>query len=240
MSGAPVLRVQSPRGPIRIVLIEDNRLARDQLARVLDRQANVKVVAQAASATAGFAKVQELKPHVTLVDAALGKVEDLHACLRRAREVGPEARVIMMDVLPEREDIVGLIRAGANGFILKDATVNDVVGAIHTVAQGTAVLPRSLISALWAQITEPTAGGGMPGAPRQAASLTRREQQIAELIAEGLTNKELARHLGITVHTVKSHLHSVLHKLGLHTRLQIAAYVQRTRPERKVGLRIVD
>ena len=158
MSGTPVLRVQSPRGPIRIVLIEDNRLARDQLAQVLDRQANVKVVARAGTATEGFAKVQELKPQVTLVDAALGEVEDLNACLRRAREGGPEARVIMMDVLPGREDIVGLIRAGAKGFIPKDATVSDVVGTIRTVAQGTAVLPGSLASALWVQITEPTAG----------------------------------------------------------------------------------
>jgi len=229
MSGTPVLRVQSPRGPIRIVLIEDNRLARDQLAQVLDRQANVKVIARAGTATEGFAKVQELKPQVTLVDAALGEVEDLNACLRRAREGGPEARVIMMDVLPEREDIVGLIRAGAKGFIPKDATVSDVVGTIRTVAKGAAVLPGSLTSVLWAQLRESTAGGGMPGAARQAAPLTRRERQITELIAEGLTNKELAQRLGITVHTAKSHLHSVLHKLGLRTRLQIAAYVQRTR-----------
>lgn len=223
------LRVSSPRGTIRIVLVEDNRLVRDQLAEVLERQPNVKVVARAASAAAGVAKVRELKPDVALVNAGLGPGEG-QLCLESARQVAPEAKVILMDVFPDREDIVRLIKAGANGFILKDATIDDLVGTIRTVADGRNVLPGTLTPALWSYLaTDPIAEESAGNGQRPAVRLTRREREITELIADGLANGQVARRLGVTVHTVKSHIHNVLNKLGLHSRLQISAHVHRLR-----------
>lgn len=207
---------------IRVVLIEDNRVACDQLAAVLEgQQANVEVVATASCVTAGLAQVQKTKPHIALVDADLCK-SDSQLCLEGVRQMAPETRVIVMDVLPAREDIIGCIAAGANGFVLKDASVRDLVGTIQSVAQGKDVVPAPLTSVLWSQIAGEATAPTPPGQRLPAVPLTKRELQITHLIAEGLANKEIAQRINIATHTVKSHVHNILKKLGLRTRLQIA------------------
>lgn len=213
---------QAPHGPIRVVLMEDNRLARDRLAALLDAQPDFTVVATAACATTGLAHVRATRPHVALIDAALD-THDSHRWLKDARSVAPEARVILMNVLPVQEEIIGFIQAGANGFILKGATLEEFVGTIRSVAQGTAVIPTSLTSTLLSYIAGHASVGTPSGVPSADARMTRREQEIAHLIAEGLSNKEIARRLNIAIYTVKSHVHNVMDKLGLHSRVQIAA-----------------
>ncbi len=212
--------------PIRIVLIEDNRLACGQLATLLARQPSFRVVATATCAAAGLTHIQTTKPHVALVDAGLGD-PDSQACLERAREAAPGTRMIMMDVLPGKADVLGLIRAGASGFILKDATVDVVVDTIQSVAHGTAVAPAPLTSVLWSQLAVRSTAPTPPKAPRATTPLTKREQEIVDLIIDGYANKEISQRLSITIHTVKSHIHSILEKLGLRSRLEIAAHARR-------------
>jgi len=212
---------QSAHDPIRIVLIEDNRLARDQFTALLGRHPSFKVVATAASATTGLAHVQETKPHVALVDAGLGKQES-HLCLNGAKQVAPGARVILMNLLPVQEDIIAFIKAGASGFILKDATVNDFLETIRSVAEGTDVVPASLTSALLSYIADQASVAALP--PPAAPHLTKREREITHLIAEGLSNKEIAQRLNIATYTVKSHIHNVMEKLAVHSRVQVAAH----------------
>jgi DNA-binding NarL/FixJ family response regulator len=223
VSGRTRTRAPSTQGPIRIVLIEDNRLARDQLVALLERQANVKVVATASCPTTGLAHVQETKPQIVLVGAGLGN-NDSHLCLKSVKNMAPAARVILMDVLPVREDIVAFVKAGANGFILKDATGDDVVATIRSVAQGTDAIPAPLASMLLSYIADQALVGTAPGGLPTTVRITKREREITQLIAEGLANKEIAQRLRIATYTVKSHVHNILEKLALHTRLQLAAH----------------
>jgi DNA-binding NarL/FixJ family response regulator len=203
------------------LVIEDNRLVRDGLAALLGGHPDLKVVAAAESATAGLAHMRETKPDVVLVDAALGN-GDSHRLVRDLKSEGPKARVIVMDLLPVQEDVIAFVRAGANGFIVKDATIDEFVRTIRSVSKGADVVPQSLTGTLLSHIADQAMSRKGPSV-LQAVRMTKRERQITDLIAEGMSNKEIAQRLNIAIYTVKSHVHNILEKLALHTRLQIAA-----------------
>ncbi len=203
---------------ILVLVIEDNRLVRDGLAAVLDAQPDFQVVAVAEGASAGLLQVSETKPHIVLFDAALGN-RDGHRLVETVKRTAPESRVVVMDLLPAQDDVIEFIKAGANGFIVKDATVDDFVRTIRSVADGADVVPPSLTAALMSHIADSrNAPSSMDG-----TRMTKREREITALIAEGLSNKEIAQRLNIATYTVKSHVHNILEKQALHSRLQIAA-----------------
>jgi len=204
-----------------VLVIEDNRLVRDGLAALLGGHPDLKVVAAAESATAGLAHMRETKPDVVLVDAALGN-GDSHRLVRDLKSEGPRTRVIVMDLLPVQEDVIAFVRAGANGFIVKDATIDEFVRTIRSVSKGADVVPQSLTGTLLSHIADQAMSRKGPSV-LQAVRMTKRERQITDLIAEGMSNKEIAQRLNIAIYTVKSHVHNILEKLALHTRLQIAA-----------------
>src|SRR5437667_11073778 len=128
---------------IQILVIEDNRLLRDGLAALLDSQSEFKVVASAEGGTAALQRLQEARPHVVLVDAALGRNRS-QRLVESIKEAAPHARIIMMDVQPEEEDVIDFIKRGANGFIAKDASIEDFVHAIRPVANGGDVVTSDL------------------------------------------------------------------------------------------------
>ena len=198
---------------------------RDGLKTVLDAQPDFKVVAAAEGANAGLLHVREAKPHVVLVDAALGN-GDSRLLVENVRKAAPECRVIVMDLLPVQEDVIDFIRAGASGFIMKDATIDEFVRTIRSVAEGTDVVPSSLTGTLLSHIADQAVMRRTPGV-MQAVRMTKREREVTDLIAEGLSNKEIAQRLNVATYTVKSHVHNILEKLALHTRLQIAAHAHR-------------
>ena len=198
---------------------------RDGLAALLDDHPDLKVVGAVANATIGLAQMRETKPDVVLVDAALGN-GDSHRLVRDLRKEGPATRVIVMDLLPVQEDVIEFVRAGANGFIVKDATIDDFVMTIRSVSHGAGVVPQSLTGTLLSHIADQALIHTGPAA-LQAVRMTKRERQITNLIAEGLSNKEIAQQLNIALYTVKSHVHNILEKLALHTRLQIAAHAHK-------------
>lgn len=210
---------------ISVLLIEDNRLVREGLAALLAGQADLRVVAAAETAQIGLDQIRETKPDVVLVDAALGN-GDSHRLVRDIRKKNPEGRVIVMDLLPVQEDVIEFVRAGANGFIVKDATIDDFVKTIRAVSKGADVVPQSLTGTLLSHIAD-QAMNRKGAAVLQAVRMTKRERQITDLIAEGMSNKEIAQRLNIAVYTVKSHVHNILEKLALHTRLQIAAHAHK-------------
>ena len=207
---------------ILVLVIEDNRLVRDGLIAVLDAQPDFKVVAAADEANAGLLQVREFKPHVVLVDAALGN-HDTHRLVASVRKESSESKVIVMDLLPAHEDVIAFIRDGASGFIVKDATVDDFVRTIRSVAEGANVVPPAMTGTLLSHIVDHAVTRGTESAVA-AVRMTRRERGITDLIAEGLSNKEIAQRLNIATYTVKSHVHNILEKLALHSRLQIAAH----------------
>jgi DNA-binding NarL/FixJ family response regulator len=206
---------------IQILVIEDNRLLRDGLAALLDSQSEFKVVGSAEGGSSALSRLQELKPNVVLVDAALGR--------NRIKEAAPHSRIIMMDVQPEEEDVIDFIKRGANGFISKDAALEDLVNTIRQVASGGDVVPSALTGTLLSHIAKQASV--LRNTPMMASvRMTKREQQITDLIAEGLSNKEIAQRLNIATYTVKSHVHNILEKLALHSRLQIAAHAHKKTP----------
>ena len=141
----------------------------------------------------------------------------------------PEVRVIAMDILPERVDIVEFVEAGGAGFILKTASLEDYVETIEAVARGEKVLPPMMTASLFTQIVE-SALESETGIPDSAIRLTGREKEIVGLIAEGQSNMEIAARLHIATQTVKSHVHNILEKLALSSRLEIAALAHRKMP----------
>jgi DNA-binding NarL/FixJ family response regulator len=211
---------------ILVLVIEDNRLVRDGLAALLDAQPDFQVVAAAEGANAGLLQVLATKPHVVLVDAALEN-HDSHRLVESVKKEAPESRVIVMDLLPAQEDVIEFIKAGASGFIVKDATIADFVATIRSVAEGADVVPPSLTGTLLSHIVD-QAVMRSTAAVLEAVRMTKREREITNLIAEGLSNKEIAQRLNIATYTVKSHVHNILEKLALHSRLQIAAHAHRT------------
>ena len=215
--------------PIRVVLIEDNRLARDRIAGLLDGQSHLKVVAIAACATTGLARVLETRPHVVIVDAGLANTE-VHRFLTSLKSMAPETRVVLTDMRPTLDDVIAFIKAGASGIILKDATMGEFARTIRSVAEGTDVVPASLSSMLMSYIAGRAIVRVPPEVQPAGVTTTKREREITGLIAEGLANKEIAQRLNIGVHTVKTHVHHILEKLSLHTRLQIAAHTRQAVP----------
>jgi two-component system nitrate/nitrite response regulator NarL len=133
------------------------------------------------------------------------------------------ARVIVMDLLPVHEEIAEFVNAGVAGFILKDATFEDFVGTIRSVADGARVLPPRMTGTLFSQIAHVAVKRGRESA-LEAVRMTPREREVIALISVGMSNKEIAKRLNIASDTVKSHVRNVMDKLTLHSRLQIAAY----------------
>jgi DNA-binding NarL/FixJ family response regulator len=214
----------------KVLLIEDNRLLREGIAGMLEDHGEFEVVALAEDGDAvRLLKQSDRSPDVVLLDLGLEKTDSLQLMAVLRAEL-PEARVVAMDILPDRVDIVEFVEAGGAGFILKSASFHDYVATIRAVANGEKVLPAVLTASLFTQIVESALATGRE-IPATAIRLTNREKEIVNLISEGMSNKEIAAHLHIATHTVKSHVHNILEKLTLSSRLEIAAFVRRQEPE---------
>jgi len=215
---------------IRIAIVEDNRLVRDGLALKLNEQPDFTVAH--ASAHGSLEELANAGCHVLLLDVGL-EGEDSLRLAERIRAELPALRVIVMDLLPVHEDLVEFVTVGVAGFILKDATLEDLLTTIRSVAGGRTILPPEMASTLFSQIVEVAVSRGLAGVS-EATDLTPRERKVVGLIGDGLSNKAIAKILEISPHTVKSHVRNVMDKLALHSRLQIAAYLRRTDHEADV------
>ncbi len=215
---------------IRILLIEDNRLLREGIAAVLNAQSDLEVVARSEDGDA-VRQLKDMKrpPDVILLDLGLEKENSLRL-MTVLREEVPAARIIAMDIFPEQLDIAEFVEAGGSGFILKTASSNEYIETIRAVAAGSKVLPPALTNSLFTQIIESALRTG-EGIPNNSIQLTAREREVVALISEGLSNKDLAERLHIATYTVKSHIHNILEKLALDTRLQIAAFARKEESE---------
>ncbi len=211
-----------PVGTLTVAIIDDNRMVREVLAAMLSRVDGLHGVA-AATVDEGFLDAQ--RPSVVLLDAGLAETGSV-ALAAAIRTWAPYTNVIAMDLMPSHEEVAEFINAGVAGFVLKDASFEELVGAIRSVAAGEKVLPQRLTNSLFSQIASENSGR-IRGPMIDAVRMTRREHEVIELIGEGLSNKEIAQRLNIATHTVKSHVRNVMEKLALHTRLQIAAYSHR-------------
>lgn len=205
---------------ISVALIEDNRLVREGISALLNQLPDFKVVAWGSSGDT--ARLRKVNPQVVLLDLGLRNGDSLRIAEKVKREF-PESKVIVMDLLPVHEEIVEFVHVGVSGFIMKDASLEDLVATIRSVAEGANVLPPQMTGTLFSQIARDAVARGRPEV-LESVRMTPREREVVNLIAEGLSNKEIASQLHIATHTVKSHVRNIMEKLTLHTRLQIAAY----------------
>lgn len=205
---------------IRVLLIEDNRLLREGIAATINGEADMRVVGSSAGSNGTLLEVRRLRPHVVLLDLGLRNKHGIRIVTSLTKEF-PEISVIGLGLIPSQLDIIECVEAGASGFILKDATVADFLATVRSVAVGTKVLPPSLAGSLFSHVIENALRKGK-GKLISAVRMTKRERETIALIAEGLSNKEIAQRLNIATYTVKSHVHNILEKLALHSRLQVA------------------
>jgi DNA-binding NarL/FixJ family response regulator len=212
-----------PTKKINILIIEDNRLLRDGITVMINKQQDLKVIAALTDRDKSLTKIFTLHPDLVLIDLGLRSQNSLEM-VKTIKKDAPEIKIIVMDLLPIDSDILDFVKAGASGFILKDAMVNDFLKTIRSVAAGEKILPQHMMGSLFSQIIDTAINNKSKIDLRQAVVMTKRERQVVDLIADGLTNKEIGNILHLSPYTVKSHVHNILEKMALHTRLQIARH----------------
>lgn len=210
----------------RILLIEDNPILCDGISVMLNAQPDFKVVGTISSGNDILEKVKFTKPQIVLLDVGLKNLNEI-AVVVSVREQFPKAKVIGMGFVPTQSDIVEFVEAGAEGFILKNATIKEFIATVRSVSQGMKILPPPLTDSLFTHVIEIALKkneGAKHGATKitKAVRMTNREREIITLISDGMSNKQIANELSIATFTVKSHVHNILEKLALHSRLQIA------------------
>lgn len=207
---------------IRLLIIEDNRLLRDGILGILKPHKDIIIIAASGDGKNTIVKIKQLKPNVVLLDLGLRSQNSLHV-VEIVKKDFPQAKIIVMDLAPVQADILQYVKAGANGFILKDASLNDLLITIRTVSEGATVLPPLLVDSLFSQIVDHAVREGKSKL-KQAIRMTKREQEVILHLGEGMSNKEISQKMHISSYTVKSHIHNIMEKLALHTRLEIANY----------------
>jgi DNA-binding NarL/FixJ family response regulator len=217
-------------GPIRVVLADDQRLVRESLATLLGLLDGIELVATASDGEEAVALTAEHNPDVVLMDLRMPRMDGIEAT-SRLQVAQPDVRVIALTTYADDESVLGVLRAGARGYLTKDASSQDIRSAILTVAAGDAALDPAVQSHVVAALSgngERAAEPSAPPAPQLPDDLTPREAEVLALIAEGLTNAEIAERLVVSPTTIKSHINHLFAKAGLRDRTQAVNYAYRT------------
>jgi DNA-binding NarL/FixJ family response regulator len=211
----------SPPRVIRVLVADDQRVVREGLVLLLELLAGIEVVGAAADGEQAVALATELRPHAVLMDLRMPRVDGVEAT-RRLRERDPGIRVIALTTYDDEQSVVQALRAGARGYLTKDAGAAEIRQALEAVVRGEAAIDPAvqhhLVDAL---ATGPGTAGELPD------GLTPREAGVLSLIAEGLTNAEIADHLVVSEATVKSHINHLFPKIGTRDRAQAVTYAYR-------------
>ena len=203
---------------VGVFLLAENRLLLDVFGRLLNRKNDIHVLGAAAIGPRVLLQVMAANPDVVLCDS-LATALSADGLLLEIKRNLPSARVLLFGMDPDPEKFLIAVQHGAAGYVLKDASAGDVCNAIRAVAQGEAVCPSSLCRFLFDHLAK--SATWQPGVQvRKNLGLTRREQQIVQLVSEGLTNKEIAARLFLSEQTVKNHLRHMLRKAGASDRLE--------------------
>ncbi|MFE2330205.1 response regulator [Streptomyces sp. NPDC059385] len=207
-------------GRVRILLVDDHQVVRRGLRTFLEVQEDIEVVGEASDGEEGIARAEELRPHVILMDVKMPGTDGIEA-LRRLRALANPARVLIVTSFTEQRTAIPALRAGAAGYVYKDIDPDALATAIRSVHAGHVVLQQEVAEALLSQEEQNPPGTGRPG------SLTDREREVLGLIADGRSNREIARALVLSEKTVKTHVSNILMKLDLADRTQAALWAVR-------------
>ncbi|MEV4193531.1 response regulator transcription factor [Streptomyces toxytricini] len=218
--------------PIRVMIADDQMMVRQGFTVLLNAQPDIEVVGQAVDGADAVAKAAELGPDVVLMDIRMPGMGGIEATSVITAS-GSEAKVLVLTTFDLDEYVYEALRAGASGFLLKDASADQLAEAVRVVAAGEALLSPNITKRLITEFSRL----GAPRAPSKAriAELTERETEVLALIAQGLSNAEIAARLVVAEQTVKTHVGRILVKLGLRDRTQAAVFAYETGLVRPTG-----
>jgi DNA-binding NarL/FixJ family response regulator len=211
-------------GKIRVLAADDQRVVREGLAMLLGLLPDVEVAGTAADGEEVLALAAELKPDVILMDLRMPRMDGAEAT-RRLRERDPAVKVVVLTTYADDRSVIDALRAGALGYLTKDAGAAEIQQALHRVANGEAALDPAVQRHLVEAIAEGVAAE--PSSASPPAGLTAREAEVLTLIAGGLSNAEIAERLVVSEATVKSHVNHLLAKIGARDRAQAVGYAYR-------------
>jgi len=202
---------------VRVFLLDDHEIVRRGIADLLETEPDITVVGEAGTAAEALRRIPAVQPHVAVLDARLPDGSGIDVC-RDIRSSQPSVRCLILTSYDDEDAIFAAVMAGASGYLLKQIRGNSLVDAIRQVAAGKSLLDPSVTERLLARLRD--------GQPRdeRLASLTEREREILDLIAEGLTNRQIGERLFLAEKTVKNYVSALLAKLGLQRRTQAAVY----------------
>lgn len=213
--------------PIRVYLVNDNRLLRESVKRLFDATSDIGLVGTAATAATAIEDLSSVSPHIVLLQC--NRSEGGYSCaLQRVKARFSRIKVLMLGMSDDEEDFFTAIRYGATGYLLRDASTDDVLEAVRSLHRNEAVIPKSLSLAL-VELAAGVRAYPARSAYETAAGLTIRECQVVPLIAAGFTNKQIADRLGISEQTVKNHLRNILRKLNVKHRFEVARQLAQAR-----------
>jgi len=225
MSGSPGTSA-APRDaslraePIRTMIVDDHALFRRGLEMVLDSEPDIELVGQASDGTEAVEKAAESLPDVVLMDIRMPRSNGIEAC-RAMKEAAPSAKIVILTISDEEEDLFEAIRAGASGYLLKDIPLDEVADTVRAVHGGQSLINPSMAGKL---LTEFAALAKRDDEERAqelpAPRLTEREMQVLKLVARGMNNRDIAKELFISENTVKNHVRNILEKLQIHSRME--------------------
>ena len=205
--------------PIRVLIVDDHGVVREGLRAYLELESDIEVIGEARDGQEGVYRALELQPDVVLMDLVMPTMDGVDATAR-IKQHQPDTHVIVLTSFLDDERVVPAIKAGATSYLLKDVAASDLARAIRGARAGQAQLHPEVARRLMQQVTT-------PHKTEAGAQLTEREREVLRLLAEGRSNKEIARTLVVSERTVKGHVSNILGKLGLQDRTQAALYAVR-------------
>jgi len=212
------------REPIRVVVVDDQELFRRGLIMLVAAEEDIEVVGEASDGDEAAELAASTVPDVVLMDVRMPKRSGIEAC-STIKQVAPSAKIIMLTVSDEEGDLYDAIKNGASGYLLKDASIDQVAQAIRVVADGQSLISPSMAAKLLEEFKTISSVGSKPDVIMP--KLTDRELEVLNLVARGLNNREIARDLYISENTVKNHVRNILEKLQLHSRMEAVMYAVR-------------
>ncbi|MYZ34745.1 MULTISPECIES: response regulator transcription factor [unclassified Streptomyces] len=222
------------RTAIRVLIADDQMMVRQGLTVLLNAESGIEVVGQAVDGLDAVAKVADLTPDVVLMDIRMPGIGGIEATRRITGPVGATVKVLVLTTFDLDEYVYEALRAGASGFLLKDASAAELAQAVRVVAAGDALLAPNITKRLIAEFSRMSAAPRAPLKDR-VADLTERETEVLSLIAQGLSNAEIAVSLVVAEQTVKTHVGRILVKLGLRDRTQVAVFAYESGLVRPAG-----
>ncbi len=211
---------------VRVLLADDQRLVRESLATMLGLLEGIELSGTASNGEEALELAAKLSPDVVLMDLRMPRLDGIEAT-RRLRERDPDARVIALTTFADDESVLGALRAGARGYLTKDAGAEDIRSAIFAVAAGEAILDPAVQRHVVGALASEAQAEPERDEPELPDGLTPREAEILGLIAEGMTNAEIAERLVVSPTTVKSHINHLFAKAGVRDRVQAVTYAYR-------------